>query len=177
MRSFFLGIAAGFMMMGLMLGGLTANMQSARPVTPAETMPNPPPGVAAGAPIRSESCNNFDFRFFVTLDWQMSENVRKLEVFLDPSAFNENNLKDLFSYLSRKNPDSKILIIEVETEWKRMPVANACPSGDSELPLDPKRNDFHVATFRRGGKHAQFKYNPVLKTDARMTVTMEPGTF
>ena len=112
-----------------------------------------------------------------TSNWLASEKIRRINIFLDPDAFTEINLKQLFGYLSKSNREPIRLIVTVETEWKRLPFANTCPSGRSEVPLDPERNDFYKATFQRGRNFGYFQYNPILKTDNHKRVEMEEGTY
>ena len=50
-------------------------------------------------------CVTLNFHYLIISDYQVSPNTRTIEVFLDEKAFNEENLKALFRFLSDKNPD------------------------------------------------------------------------
>lgn len=124
-----------------------------------------------------DECGDLDLRYLVTSDRPVTDKVREVRIFLDPKAFSNENLRRLFGHISKKYREPDTLLIYVETDWERIVPPDACPSGDSSLPKDPKENDFHRAFFRRHGSSATFRFNPVLKTTNYETVKLEPGTF
>jgi hypothetical protein len=123
-------------------------------------------------PVKSE-CFTIPFHFILIRDADYSSNVKDVEVFLDETAFNEQNLKNLFLHLSNRYPQPAMLLIHVKTDWKQLPLPSDCPgTGASNLPLDPDRNDSYKAFYRRSTVDGTeyFKYNPELNSDDYRTV-------
>ena len=130
-----------------------------------------------------EACGRLRSRFFVTRSSMYSENVRNLDVFMDESAFSEENLKQMFNYLEAQNTDAKILIIKVKTNWKQFSFPDDCLNGTgaSNMPYDPSIFDYYHATYNRSnfpdtGRSEFFKYNPELKVEKYKTVHIKPGS-
>lgn len=118
--------------------------------------------------IDKNSCLTFNFRYLILSDERMSPTTRTIEVFTDEKAFNEENLRKLFRYLSDKNPDpdpeTKRLNIFVYTDWKQLGFPSDCPpsamsGGDSGRDA----YDYHWARFYRKEGREFFVYNPVKK--------------
>lgn len=109
-----------------------------------------------------------------------SENVRHLNVFMDESAFSEDNLTQMFKYLETRYKDVKILVINVKTNWKQISFPDDCMNGMaiSNSPYDPSIFDYYHATYTRSnfsdiGRRENFKYNPELKVEKYKTVHMK----
>ena len=124
-----------------------------------------------------ESCGLLKSRFIVTSNEMYSVNVRHLEIFMDESAFSEENLTQMFKYLAAQNTDAKILGMNVKTNWKQFSFPDDCRNGTgiSNQPYDPSVFDYYHATYHRSnftdvGKREYFKYNPELKVDKYKTV-------
>ena len=118
-------------------------------------------------------CGEIKFHYLVTQNELMSESVRQLTVFLDPTAFSEQNLQILFKNLSNKFAQPKGLVVIVETSWSRLALPDGCPIGVSSAPYDSTENDSHRAIFRRLGSALEFRYNPMLKTEKWKQVRLE----
>ncbi|HQU94460.1 MAG TPA: hypothetical protein PLK77_19340 [Pyrinomonadaceae bacterium] len=132
----------------------------------SKTTDSSPPPIQ---PSDNTDCTTWDFHYLITLDHQMSSAFRKIEVFMEPEAFSEANLKRLFRYLSDKNPvaeDSKNnLLISVATDWKQLGFPSDCPPSGSSGGRNGDPIPYHWARFyRRGGKEF-FTFNPDLKAD------------
>jgi hypothetical protein len=116
---------------------------------------------------KTEDCLTMDFHYLLTENQLYSSEVRHIEVFLDETAFSEENLKKLFKYLSYKNPEPKHLIIEVKTNWKQLDYPSDCPGiGASNLPERQDKYDYFQAVFHRTGSNGiteYFRYNPTVK--------------
>lgn len=114
-----------------------------------------------------DKCVQFNFRWLQTENVLYSEKVRHIEIFMDEKAFNEENMKTLFAYLSSVNPDPDYLIVQVHTNWAQLPAtAPNCPgSGISEQPADPHEYDYLQATYWRRAEREYFKYSPQTKVD------------
>lgn len=138
-----------------------------QPASYSEILPGP-----ATTPQSSPTCNGITFRFVIVSQQAMSDKIFKIEVFLDPKSFSENNLRSLFEYLSSTKDDSVTLLINVETDWNRIRIPNGCIGGDSSLPFDPSENSFHRAIYRREAGKASFRFNPVLNTNKFVRVNM-----
>ncbi len=132
--------------------GLNAAQIRAVP-TPAEMPPQP-------------NCPNVDFNFFQTENAMYSSKVRHLEVYMDPKAFTEKNLRLLFACLSAANPEPIHLTAELETDWSRVHLPSDRPgSGASNMPPDPHEYDFLQAIYFRRERHEYFKYSPAPHVD------------
>ena len=114
-----------------------------------------------------DKCVQFSFRWLQTENVLYSEKVRHIEIFMDEKAFNEENMKALFAYLSAVNPNPDYLIVQVYTNWAQLPTtAPNCPgSGISEQPADPHEYDHLQAIYWRRGEREYFKYSPQTKVD------------
>src|SRR5436190_5582043 len=62
-------------------------------------------------------CVRFDFRWLELENVLYSEKIRHIEVFMDERAFSEENLRSLFDYISKKNPNPTGLTVQVHTNW------------------------------------------------------------
>lgn len=114
--------------------------------------------------FRTVDCGDLKFRAIVTQNHLMSDKVRSMTIFLQPEAYSEENLRTMFTHYSRKYPEPESLLINVETDWERLPTADQCPTATSGSGPDATVNRSHRAKFRRVGGRATFRYNPVLNT-------------
>jgi hypothetical protein len=96
-------------------------------------------------------CERFGFRWIEMYNYLASSKIRRAEIFMDPSAFNEANLRQLFEHLSRVNPEPSDLIVTVKTDWNQLqPSAPSCPGyGASNMPEPPDKYDYLQATYQR----------------------------
>lgn len=131
-----------------------------------------------------EDCDNgIKFHYLIARDvttriGKPSEKFRQIWVFLDERAFAEENLKLLFSYLSKKYPSPNTLEITVETTWDRVPNPDDCEGdGISGGPDREDVDDYHWAFFMRRGKNEIFRYNPILKKPNIETVVLKGDSF
>ena len=108
------------------------------------------------------NCEKFDFRWIELFNYPASSKIRRAEIFMDPAAFNESNLRQLFEYLSRVNPDPSDLIVTVKTDWRQLqPTSRHCPgSGRSNMPEPPDKYDYLQATYQRRSWTEYFTYSP-----------------
>lgn len=115
-----------------------------------------------------DECVRFDFRWLELFNGLYSSTIRHIDIFLDPKAFREDNLKRLFEHLSKVNRDPDFLIVSVYTDWNQIdPAAPNCPgSGMSEMPAQPDEYDYLQATFWRRGEREYFRYSPKIKVHA-----------
>jgi hypothetical protein len=118
--------------------------------------------------VSIQKCVTFDFRYLVLENELRSPTVRHIEIFLDDRAFSETNLKTLFEYLSKTNPDPKLLTIQVYSNWEQVPIPSDCPgTGRSNMPDKPDKYDYYQAIYYRNDRNGimieTFEYNPVLK--------------
>ncbi|MBX7173976.1 MAG: hypothetical protein K1X72_23600 [Pyrinomonadaceae bacterium] len=129
---------------------------------------------------RAEDNCNDEIKFHYLVVWNKTSKERKINersreviVFLDEKAFSEDNLKLLFTHLSKKYPLPNSLDITVETNWEKIPIPNDCEgTGISEQPASKDADDYHWATFFRQGNRKFFRYNPVLKNPNIKTVVI-----
>ena len=107
-----------------------------------------------------------------------SERMRDLWIFMDERAFSEENLKSLFTTMSRKYPKPQMLNIWVETNWERVPIPSDCEGSGTSSNADREDVDeYHWAVFLRRGKDEIFRYNPVLKNTSIKTVVIKGTPF
>ncbi len=119
-------------------------------------------------------CKRFEFRYLVVANDLYSANLRHVDVFIDDSAFAEDNLKELFIYLSNKFPDPADLTVEVNTSWRQLPLPSDCPAtAMSSQAARWKNFDYHGAIFYRRGERSYFRFNPDLKVKEEKTVVLE----
>lgn len=123
------------------------------------------------------SCKSLDFHYLVFENHLMTEKLRSIEVFLDTGAFSEENLRELFEHLSKKNPYPFNLIIKVHTDWSQLPIKSECPlTVVSEQPNIPDDNNYYQAMYTRRKRERvieYFTYNPELKTDKVKLVVLK----
>jgi hypothetical protein len=113
-------------------------------------------------------------------DKRMSDRHREMIVFLDETAFSEENLRLLFVHLAMKYPFPKILDVTVETKWNRIPNPYACPGSgvaESEQPYSDDQFGYHWSLFMRRGKDEIFRYNPDVNNGHIETVTLAGKPF
>ena len=112
-------------------------------------------------------CQRFDFRWIELFNYPASSKIRRAEIFMDPTAFSEDNLRQLFEYLSRANPEPSDLIVTVKTDWRQLqPTSRHCPgSGASNMPEPPDKYDYLQAIYHRRSWAEYFLYSP--KTNVR----------
>ncbi len=114
----------------------------------------------------ASACHTFDFKYLIVKNVKASPEVRTITVFLNVQDFSEENLKELFSFLSKEYPKENILTVRVLTDWAQVNFPSDCPgsgvSGSKSTP--PENYDYHEAFFRRMGEYKSFRYNPELKS-------------
>ena len=114
----------------------------------------------------NDECVTFKFHYLETQNVLYSSQVRHIEIFLDEKAFSEENLKTLFEYISKKNPEPQHLIVEVNTNWAQLDFPSDCPgTGSSNMPTRPDEYDYLQAIYHRMPKVEYFKYSPAIKVD------------
>lgn len=112
-------------------------------------------------------CFKFKFHYLELENVLYTSVVRHIEIFLDEKAFSEENLKTLFIYLSKKNPEPVHLTVVVHTNWAQIWYPSDCPPvAISEQPVRPDEYDYLQATYYRRAKVEYFKYSPAIKVDA-----------
>lgn len=113
----------------------------------------------------SNKCVRFDFRWLELSNELYSSKFRHIDVFLDPKAFSEDNLRNLFEHLSKANGEPENLTVSVYTDWAQIdPAAPNCPgTGISNMPEPPDKYDYLQATFWRRGEREYFRYSPKIK--------------
>ena len=132
--------------------------------------------------VDSEDCTDgITFNYLITdnlvaKDRRPSRRARYIYVFMDENAFSEENLKTLFTVLSRKYPAPQTLDIQVETHWQRVPIPSDCEgSGTSSNPDDGI--DAHWSVYLRRGKDEIFRYNVELNDTDIKTVVVKGTAF
>ncbi len=151
-----------------------ANCSGQRPVT--DEFAKVPESVAEklypSGPPPKPKCSTIEAEFLVTQNSLRSELMRRMEVYLAPTAFDEKNLRSLFECLSKENPEPEHLIISLETDWSRVHIPDGRPgTGASGGPRDPHENDFLRAMYYRrpekGDRYGKeyFRYSPRIHLD------------
>lgn len=108
---------------------------------------------------QTQTC--YDLEFSIVNNDLYSSKIRHVELFLDPNAFNEKNLRRLFSCVSRDNPEPAWLTVQVETDWSRVHLPTGRPgTGSCPAPPDPHEYDFLQALYWRRENHEYFRYSP-----------------
>ena len=122
-----------------------------------------------------EKCKTFSFRYIEIENTLHSEVYRYIEIFMDSKAFNEENLKEMFSYLSREYPNEANLVIRAYTDWSQIDYPSDCPpSGIGGGKGKPKPEEFHFqATFNRRPEGAYFRYRETPMSKDLRTVVIE----
>lgn len=120
------------------------------------------PETKASSPTKF--CKQFKFHWLELENEKYSEAIRHIEVFMDEKAFSEANLRELFDFLSKSNPDPEGLTIVVHTDWSQFsePSPN-CPGtgcGECSSKVDPY--DHLQAIYWRRPNREYFKYSPKL---------------
>ncbi|MGH9818979.1 MAG: hypothetical protein ACRD43_02320, partial [Pyrinomonadaceae bacterium] len=119
---------------------------------------------ASTAPVElppQPSCPNVDFSFFQTQNVMYSSKVRHVELYMEPKAFTEKNLRSLFACISAANPEPIHLTAVLETDWSRVHIPDGSPGyGASNMPPDPHEYDFLQSTYYRRENHEYFRYSP-----------------
>lgn len=126
---------------------------------------------------KMDDCITMPFHYLIVENVLYSPKVRHILVFLDEKAFTEENLKTLFQYLSKKNPEPKHLTITLKTNWTQLSLSSDCPQlGLTNQPARRDEYDYHQAIFYRrdrSGTVEYFRYNPILKTADLKTVVLK----
>jgi len=109
----------------------------------------------------TQFCKHFQFHWLELRNEKYSESIRHIEVFMDADAFSESNLKELFDYLSKTNPDPVGLIVVVYTDWSQFQTPSPnCPGfGCGECNSEPPRYDHQEATYWRRPEREYFRYS------------------
>lgn len=135
--------------------------------------------VGQATQLANQDCDHdFGFKFLITHNFP-DKKRRDVYVFMDPAAFNDENLKKLFSYFSTKYRSPKFMSIRVETSWYRVPAPNIdCEgSANSGEPDDPERYNYHWALFLRSGENEIYRFNPKLGERTIQTVLLKGKVF
>lgn len=110
------------------------------------------------------NCEKFSFRWIELENYMITPTNRRIEIFLDPTAFSEANLRSMFEHLSRKNPTPQNLTINVLTNWKQLEPNSDCPIGAiSGRPDPPDLYDYLRAFYWRRTGREYFRYSPAVK--------------
>ena len=129
--------------------------------------------------ITNSDCDfDFDFKFIITHNFA-HKTRRDVHVFMDPTAYNDKNLKKLFSYFAVKYKSPNIMAVWVETSWYRVAAPNIdCEgSGESNMPDDPETRKYHWALYLRRGNDEVYRYNPKLGEHSLETVVLKGKRF
>ncbi len=130
--------------------------------TQAQVQPAPVPVETPPQPI----CPKVNFYFFQTQNLMYSSKVRHIELYMEPKAFTEKNLRSLFACISSANPEPIHLTAKLETDWSRVHIPDGrSGSGASNMPSDPHEYDFLQATYYRRERQEYFRYSPAPKID------------
>jgi len=115
----------------------------------------------------AQFCQHFDFHWLELENERYSDKIRQIEIFMDEKAFSESNLKELFEYLSKSNPEPVGLIVVVHTDWSQFGIANPnCDgTGCGECNFDLPRHDHLQATYWRRPEGEYFRYSPKVNVD------------
>lgn len=122
-----------------------ANCESANQVPAVEELKN------------KVDCWELDIRLLVISNEVTSDQLRKIEVFLDPAEFSRQNLQRILDQFSRKYEDGKNLNIRVYTDWKQFFPYQGCP-GSGHTGISPMTEEFYkhswAVLYRMVGKKA-----------------------
>lgn len=133
--------------------------------------------------LNAECDNDVNFHYLIAFnvvskEKVISERAREMIVFLDEKAFSEENLKTLFTHLSKKYPYPNNLTVRVETDWENVPNPDNCEGFGTSGESDKENiDDFHWALFLRRGKDEIFRYNPILKDTTIKTIVLKGISF
>jgi len=121
---------------------------------------------------------DFEFKFLITHNFADAK-TREVSVFMDPSAFNDKNLRKLFKYFSTKYRSPNTMTVRVETSWYTAGAPNIDCEGNgmSELPDDPERQKYHWALYLRSGENEVYRFNPKLGKKSMETVLLKGKLF
>jgi len=133
--------------------------KNARPIP--EAAPTPTPKVER-TPMTLD-CPGLNFTYQIAGNDMWSEKIRHIYLYLEPKAFNQKNLRQLFACVSKANPDPVNLIAELNTDWSRLPDPSSTEpgSGCGGCKEDPHKYDFLQAKYVRREHSEYFKYSPV----------------
>jgi len=111
-------------------------------------------------------CKPFDFHWLELENEQYTSSIRHIEVFMDEKAFSEANLRALFEYLSKANPQPEGLTVVVHTDWSQFqnPSPNCSGWGMSESSEVPRYDHLQAIYWRRPGRE-YFRYSPDVNVD------------
>ena len=129
--------------------------------------------------ITNSDCDfDLNFKFIITHNFA-DKTSREVEVFLDPQAFNDKNLKKLFSYFATKYKSPNIMEVRVETSWYTVAAPNIDCEGEamSNMPDDPEKLKYHWALYLRSGNDEVYRFNPKLGERSMETVLLKGKLF
>lgn len=150
-------------------------------VRPSDTPPlSATETVNPSGPPPQPNCPDFNAEFLVTQNWLHSPKFRYIQVYLEPAAFSEKNLRKLFACISKENPEPKNLRLTLETDRSRVQIPTGRPgTGMSNMPPDPNQNDFLRAIYSRNSGRATaydarefFRYSPRTHVDEFYFITV-----
>lgn len=123
----------------------------------------------------NRSCEANSFHFEILRNDLQSETTRRIEIFMEASAYSVENLKQLFSKVSTKYPEPDYLTIVVYTDWSqvdlRTDAKGSASSGRS--PGRPHELEFHHAKYFRRGENIYFRYSSELNTERLETFVLQ----
>lgn len=109
---------------------------------------------------RTSFCEELPFRFVVLKNEAVTTDLREIQVFLDPTAFSVENLRELFSHLSKRNPEPGLLQVSVITDWEQLGKWSDCSRGGiGGTNNDSNYNKFHRARYYRVAGQEYFRYS------------------
>ena len=125
---------------------------------------------------RYHTCAQFKFKFFIIDDSLYTNTSRHMRVFMDEKGFSEPNLRTLFDYISKLNPDPVGLTVSVYTNWEQFdnPLPDGCwmASSRHNHPVDYR---FREATYYRRDRpknREYFRYSAARNSSETKTVIL-----
>jgi hypothetical protein len=124
------------------------------------------------ADLTQFNCKEFGFHFLTEYDLQMTADSRRIQIFMDASAFNEKNLSELFMFISKEAPEESLLTVVVNTDWSQLefPRPN-CPGKASSRT--GKRAAHQRAVFYRRKGVEYFRYRDSKENWTERTVILK----
>ena len=121
-------------------------------------------------------CEPNPFHFVIVRNDVQSENMRRIEIFMEATAYSVDNLKILFTRISDKYPEPKYLTIIVYTDWSQLDLPSDCPGtgiGGGQPRERPHELEFHHARYARRGPNIYFYYSVDLGTEMLETYVIQ----
>ena len=128
-------------------------------------------------------CRSLKFRYFMIVNALHGEKIRRIDIFMEPSAFSETNLNKLFTMFSKTFTKPEVLIIELKTNWNQFHFSRApnCPgvgftsqsATEDQRKVEKNTYKYHYALFRRKDGVEYYTYNKVLNKYPRKRVILK----